>query len=99
MRIVLINFFSMKKIVLLLFGIAISLFLSIGQVFAVDIRNNIENIIFSFDKNFVHIITQADLCITRAGASTLAELSILNIASCYLEESISKLQLEALARW
>ncbi len=43
------------------------------------IRNNIENIIFSFDKNFVQIITQADLCITRAGASTLAELSVLNI--------------------
>ena len=35
--------------------------------------------IFSFDKNFDRIITQADLCITRAGASTLAELSVLNI--------------------
>ena len=41
-------------------------------------KNNIENKIFSFDKNFIRIINQADLCITRAGASTLAELSVLN---------------------
>ena len=41
--------------------------------------NNIENKIFSFDKNFLNTIQQADLCITRAGASTLAELSVLNI--------------------
>jgi len=42
-------------------------------------KNNIETKIFSFDKNFSNIIHQADLCITRAGASTLAELSFLNI--------------------
>ena len=42
-------------------------------------KNNIENKIFSFDKNFFSFINQADLCITRAGASTLAELSVLNI--------------------
>ena len=41
--------------------------------------NNIENIIFSYKKNLVEIIKEADLCITRAGASTLAELSVLNI--------------------
>ena len=41
--------------------------------------NNIENKIFSFDENFISTIQQADLCITRAGASTLAELSVLNI--------------------
>ena len=41
--------------------------------------NNIENIIFSYKKNLVDIIKDADLCITRAGASTLAELSVLNI--------------------
>jgi len=41
--------------------------------------NNIENKIFSFDENFIRTIQQADLCITRAGASTLAELSVLNI--------------------
>ena len=42
-------------------------------------ENNVENVIFNFDKNFTKTIAQADLCITRAGASTLAELSILNI--------------------
>ena len=42
-------------------------------------KNNIENSIFSFDKNFKNVIQQADLCLTRAGASTLAELSVLNI--------------------
>ena len=41
--------------------------------------NNIENIIFSYKKNLVDIIKESDLCITRAGASTLAELSVLNI--------------------
>ena len=42
-------------------------------------KNNIDNKIFSFDKNFFNNIKEVDLCITRAGASTLAELSILNI--------------------
>ena len=42
-------------------------------------KNNVENKIFSFDKNFSKLIKKSDLCITRAGASTLAELSILNI--------------------
>ena len=42
-------------------------------------KNNIENKIFSFEKNFMTIIQQADICITRAGASTLAELSFLNV--------------------
>ena len=42
-------------------------------------KNKIENSVFSFDQNFSQIILKADLCITRAGASTLAELSFLNI--------------------
>ena len=42
-------------------------------------NENIENKIFDFDNDFINTINQADLCITRAGASTLAELSILNI--------------------
>ena len=42
-------------------------------------KNNIDNTIFSFDNNFANIIQQADLCLTRAGASTLAELSVLSI--------------------
>ncbi|MDC1154643.1 UDP-N-acetylglucosamine--N-acetylmuramyl-(pentapeptide) pyrophosphoryl-undecaprenol N-acetylglucosamine transferase [Candidatus Pelagibacter sp.] len=42
-------------------------------------KNFVENIIFNFDRNFSSTIQQADLCITRSGASTLAELSVLNI--------------------
>ena len=41
-------------------------------------KNNVENKIFSFDKDFTQFIQEADLCITRAGASTLAELSVMN---------------------
>ncbi len=40
---------------------------------------NIDNKIFSYEKNLLDIIKMVDLCITRAGASTLAELSVLNI--------------------
>ena len=43
------------------------------------VRSNIENVIFCFDENFENTIHEADLCITRAGASTLAELSVLNV--------------------
>ena len=42
-------------------------------------KNNIENKILSFDKNLAQYMQSTDLCITRAGASTLAELSVMNI--------------------
>ena len=42
-------------------------------------KNNIKNKIFSFDQRFSTNLEKTDLCITRAGASTLAELSVLNI--------------------
>ena len=42
-------------------------------------KNKVDNIIFSFEKNFINLIRESDLCITRAGATTLAELSVLNI--------------------
>ncbi len=42
-------------------------------------KNNIKNRIFTFDENFLEILHQTDLCITRAGSSTLSELSIFNI--------------------
>jgi len=42
-------------------------------------KNNVENDIFNYDKNFINKIAGTDLCITRAGATTLAELSILNV--------------------
>ena len=43
------------------------------------LKNEIENEIFSFKQDFESIIQNVDLCITRAGASTLAELSVANI--------------------
>ena len=42
-------------------------------------QNNIENKVFSFDHNLNKVLKQADLCITRAGATSLAELSFLKI--------------------
>ena len=42
-------------------------------------ENKIENVIFSFEKNLDKLLEQADLCITRAGASSLAEISFLKI--------------------
>ena len=41
-------------------------------------QNNIKNKIFNFEKNFVNLIEESDLCITRAGATSLAEISIMN---------------------
>ena len=41
-------------------------------------KNDIENKIFNFEKDFTDLIHQSDLCITRAGASTLSELSVMN---------------------
>ena len=40
--------------------------------------NKIENKIFDFEKNFINLINESDLCITRAGATSLAEISIMN---------------------
>ena len=39
---------------------------------------NIENKIFDFEKKFIDLIDSSDLCITRAGATSLAEISIMN---------------------
>ena len=39
-------------------------------------ENKIDNIVFDFNQNLDLLIDQADLCITRAGASSLAEISI-----------------------
>ena len=40
------------------------------------LENNIDSSVFSFDQNLNLLIDQADLCITRAGASSLAEISL-----------------------
>ena len=53
-------------------------------------KNNIENRIFNFDENFSKSIQQSDLCITRAGSSTLAELSLMNIPFIAVPLPISK---------
>ena len=42
-------------------------------------ENNLENIVFNFDNNLDMLISQSDLCITRAGASSLAEIALLNV--------------------
>ncbi len=42
-------------------------------------KNDIESFIFSYNPNFEEILMKTNLCITRGGASTLAELSVLNI--------------------
>ena len=39
------------------------------------LENKIDSSVFSFDQNLNLLIDQADLCITRAGASSLAEIS------------------------
>ena len=41
------------------------------------LENKIDNIVFNFDQNLNLLLDQADLCITRAGASSLAEISFL----------------------
>ncbi len=40
--------------------------------------NKIENKIFDFENNFIELINESDLCISRAGATSLAEISIMN---------------------
>ena len=42
-------------------------------------ENKIENIVFNFDQNIDILLSQSDLCITRAGASSLAEIALLKI--------------------
>ena len=43
------------------------------------LKNQIENTVFNFNQNLNVLLNQADLCITRAGASSLAEIASLNI--------------------
>jgi len=42
-------------------------------------QNNISYKLFNFEKNILNFISKTNLCITRAGASTLSELTFLNI--------------------
>ena len=42
-------------------------------------KNKIENIVFNFNQNLDILLDQSDLCVTRAGASSLSEIAFLNI--------------------
>ena len=53
-------------------------------------NNNIENELFDFRDNIVDVMSQTNLCITRAGASTLAELTFLNIPYLTIPFSLAK---------
>tara|TARA_Y100000741_G_scaffold334361_1_gene291536 strand:- start:299 stop:1177 length:879 start_codon:yes stop_codon:yes gene_type:complete len=44
------------------------------------LKNNIESELFDFNDNVLKFMNESNICITRAGASTLAELVFLNIA-------------------
>ena len=52
---------------------------NVSNLYDFYFRNNIESEIFTFTKNYYDLIKQSDLCITRAGASALAELSVAKI--------------------
>ena len=41
--------------------------------------NNINHELFNFDEDILNLMTKANICITRAGASTLGELVFLNL--------------------
>ena len=41
--------------------------------------NNIDNELFDFDEDISNLMSKANICLTRAGASTLAELVFLNL--------------------
>ena len=51
---------------------------NIGNLKSFYDSNNVENIIFNFDEKLINLINSSDLCITRAGATSLAEISTLN---------------------
>ena len=42
-------------------------------------KHNIDCYVFSYEPNFLNVINKTDFCITRGGASTLAELSFMSI--------------------
>ena len=43
------------------------------------LQHNIDCHVFSYDSNFFNLLNEIDFCVTRGGASTLAELSLMNI--------------------
>ena len=53
-------------------------------------KNNICYNLFSFKENFPNFVKNINLCITRAGASTLSELTFLNIPYIAIPYSLAK---------
>ena len=53
-------------------------------------QNNISYQLFNFEENILKFISNANLCITRAGASTLSELTFLNIPYLAIPYPIAK---------
>ena len=53
-------------------------------------KNNIENKLFDFDEDVLSLMSKANICISRAGASTLAELIFLNIPHIAIPMPTSK---------
>ncbi|MDC0436199.1 UDP-N-acetylglucosamine--N-acetylmuramyl-(pentapeptide) pyrophosphoryl-undecaprenol N-acetylglucosamine transferase [Candidatus Pelagibacter sp.] len=43
------------------------------------LKNNIENELFDFNENISEFMSRSNICVTRSGASTLAELTFLNV--------------------
>ena len=43
------------------------------------LKNNIENELFDFNTNISEFMSRSNICVTRSGASTLAELTFLNV--------------------
>ena len=53
-------------------------------------NENINHSIFDFDEDILNIMSRSNLCITRAGASTLAEIVFLNLPSIVIPLPTSK---------
>ena len=53
-------------------------------------KNNISYNLFSFEENFPNFVKNINLCITRAGASTLSELTFLNIPYIAIPFALAK---------
>ena len=53
-------------------------------------KNNIENELFDFKTDIQNTISKANICVTRAGASTLSELIFLNIPSLAIPYTFAK---------
>jgi len=54
------------------------------------LKNNIESKLFDFNENISNFMSLSNICITRAGASTLAELTFLNLPYIAIPLPIAK---------